>query len=88
MPADHSLADYRADTSAHLRTDDGANLCPDARRDAIPDASSHAGAADARTCYDDDHDVHDYDHGGADGRTNDGSTSDMPRTSVAWLQGK
>jgi len=63
VPADHSLADYRADAGAHLCTDGGANLCPNACRDAVPDASSHAGAADAHTCYYNDHvhDVHDHD---------------------------
>ena len=68
MPADHGFADYRADAGAHLRADGGANLRPDACGDTVPVASSHAGAADARACYDDhdDHDVNDVNDGRAD----------------------
>jgi hypothetical protein len=79
MPADNGRADYRANVAAHLRTDCGANLRPNAHGVTVPDASSHASAADAHACYYDDNDFYGHDDGGADRCADDGSTSVMPR---------
>ena len=87
VPADHGLTVHRdgAGAYAYPRTHGRADLRSDARRDAVPDAGSHAAAAHAR--HDDVHDVHDHDINDQDGGANDGGTDLVPRAQVARQQG-